>query len=83
MDADSRRLASYHSVPPRKHHCVRSAEAITRKPGYQLQIVNEELEKVIQRNEKEKFQESDIEYLDGADAFRKDTGCQRVCVKEI
>ena len=50
----------------------------------QLQIINGELEKVINKRREKMLQESDlIELLDGTDAFGKRTGQQNACLKPV
>lgn len=50
----------------------------------QLQIINGELEKVINRKKEKMLQESDlIELLDGVEAFGKRTGQQQACLKPV
>ena len=55
-----------------------------KKHRNQVQIINGELEKVLNKAYKDKMQEGDvIELLDGSEAFGKCTGMDTSCVKPV
>ena len=55
-----------------------------KKHGNQVQIINGELEKVLNKSYRDKMQEGDvIELLDGSEAFGKCTGMDNACVRPV